>query len=81
MVSPEQATLDCQSTCMVLDLCNMGMMVMNKSTLSISKRRNDPNSGFHVKNSNDFIDGLGAWKWSTDQTLLECVGNLREKMV
>ena len=48
---------------------NMGMMVMNKSILDFlhgeSARQFITRSEFKR-----FVDGLGNWKWSTDQTLL-----------
>ena len=48
---------------------NMGMMVMNKSILTYlhgeSARQFITRSEFKR-----FVDGEGAWKWSTDQTLL-----------
>jgi len=48
---------------------NMGMMVMNKS---FSKYLNDqtPMQFLRRPEFKPFIDGQGAWKWSTDQTLL-----------
>ena len=47
---------------------NMGMMVMNKS---ITKYINGtPKEFIQQPEFKRFVDGLGAWKWSTDQTLL-----------
>jgi len=48
---------------------NMGMMLMNKS---ITEKMKAPNAKAFINRSDfkDFVDGLGAWKWSTDQTLL-----------
>ena len=48
---------------------NMGMMVLNKS---IEKYLNGetPNQFLNRSRFKPFVDGLGAWKWSTDQTLL-----------
>ena len=48
---------------------NMGMMLMNKS---IAKYLKGQTAEQFIKRSEfkDFIDGLNAWKWSTDQTLL-----------
>jgi hypothetical protein len=50
---------------------NMGMMVMNNS---FSKYLGglSPKDWLMQPVFKDFIDGLGAWKWSTDQTLLNC---------
>ena len=48
---------------------NMGLMVMNKS---ITKYLNGMTPLEFITQSqfSDFVDGKGAWKWSTDQTLL-----------
>lgn len=47
---------------------NMGLMVMNKS---ITKYINGTSKEFiQQPDFKRFVDGLGAWKWSTDQTLL-----------
>jgi hypothetical protein len=48
---------------------NMGMMVINQS---ISKYLNGetPQQFLRRPRFKPFIDGMGAWKWSTDQTLL-----------
>lgn len=48
---------------------NMGMMVLNKS---IEKYLNGetPRQFLNRPRFKPFIDGMGAWKWSTDQTLL-----------
>ena len=51
------------------DFYNMGIMVLNKS---ISKYLNGetPKEFLSRPMFKPFIDGIGAWKWSTDQTLL-----------
>jgi hypothetical protein len=51
------------------DFYNMGIMVLNKS---IAKYLNGetPNQFLRRPRFKAFIDGMGAWKWSTDQTLL-----------
>lgn len=48
---------------------NMGIMVLNKS---IEKYLNGetPRQFLNRPRFKPFIDGMGAWKWSTDQTLL-----------
>ena len=48
---------------------NMGLMLMNKS---FAKYLNDetPHQFLRRPEFKGFIDGMGAWKWSTDQTLL-----------
>lgn len=51
------------------EFMNMGVMVLNKS---IEKYFNGetPKQFLSRPRFKPFIDGLGAWKWSTDQTLL-----------
>ena len=51
------------------EFMNMGMMVMNKS---IAKYLNGETPAQFLKRPRfkPFVDGVGAWKWSTDQTLL-----------
>jgi hypothetical protein len=48
---------------------NMGMMLMNKS---MGKYLNGETPAQFLRRPRfkPFIDGIGAWKWSTDQTLL-----------
>lgn len=48
---------------------NMGLMVMNKSMGKYLKGET-PAQFLKRPAFKPFIDGLGAWKWSTDQTLL-----------
>lgn len=58
---------------------NMGMMLMNKS---ITKYLKGQTGKQFIERSEfkDFVDGQGAWKWSTDQTLLNYWVK-KEKMV
>lgn len=51
------------------DFYNMGIMVLNKS---IAKYLNGqtPKEFIMRPEFKAFVDGMGAWKWSTDQTLL-----------
>lgn len=53
---------------------NMGMMLMNKSFQPYLKGMS-PKEWLTQPAFKGFIDGLGAWKWSTDQTLLNCFVN------
>ena len=48
---------------------NMGLMLMNKSITEKMKAK-DARSFIQRSDFKDFVDGQGAWKWSTDQTLL-----------
>ena len=51
------------------DFYNMGMMVLNKS-VNKYLRGMTPRAFLTQAKFKPFIDGQGAWKWSTDQTLL-----------
>lgn len=51
------------------EFINMGLMVMNKSLLSHLKGMS-PKEFIQQHDFKAFVDGLGPWKWSTDQTLL-----------
>lgn len=51
------------------DFYNMGIMVLNKS-ITKYLRGQTPLQFLQRPEFKDFIDGKGAWKWSTDQTLL-----------
>ena len=48
---------------------NMGLMVMNKSITNYLNGLT-PREFIMQKDFKRFVDGNGAWKWSTDQTLL-----------
>lgn len=48
---------------------NMGMMLMNKRIAKYLKGQT-PHQFLNRPEFKGFIDGMGAWKWSTDQTLL-----------
>jgi hypothetical protein len=47
----------------------MGVMVMNKS-LSKYLKGETPKQFLNRSRFKPFVDGIGNWKWSTDQTLL-----------
>lgn len=51
------------------EFMNMGLMVMNQSIHEYLKGET-PLQFLNRPRFKGFIDGLGAWKWSTDQTLL-----------
>lgn len=51
------------------DFYNMGMMVINKS-ISKYLRGQTPEQFIRRPEFKAFVDGMGPWKWSTDQTLL-----------
>ena len=48
---------------------NMGIMLMNKSFAKYLEGQT-PREFLERREFKMFIDGMGAWKWSTDQTLL-----------
>ena len=49
---------------------NMGMMLLNKSIKKYFQPGESARQFITRAEFKDFIDGQGAWKWSTDQTLL-----------
>ena len=51
------------------DFYNMGMMVLNKRFSKYLKGET-PHQFLRRPQFKPFVDGMGAWKWSTDQTLL-----------
>lgn len=51
------------------EFMNMGVMVLNKSITKYLEGQT-PQQFLQRAEFKDFIDGIGAWKWSTDQTLL-----------
>ena len=51
------------------EFMNMGVMIMNKSVLNYLNGMT-PFQFIRLPKFKAFVDGLGAWKWSTDQTLL-----------
>jgi len=51
------------------EFMNMGLMVMNKK-IDKYLRGDTPREFITRPEFKDFVDGKGAWKWSTDQTLL-----------
>lgn len=61
--------LDFKPNYLGFEFFNMGLMVMNKS---IQKYLNGetPEQFIRRDEFKDFVDGMGSWKWSTDQTLL-----------
>ena len=48
---------------------NMGVMLMNKKFSTYLKKQS-PKQFIERPEFKQFVDGMGAWKWSTDQTLL-----------
>ena len=49
---------------------NMGVMVMNSKVLKPFLKGQTAKEFISRHEFQDFVDGKGAWKWSTDQTLL-----------
>ena len=49
---------------------NMGMMVLNSKAILKYLKGETPNQFLRRPDFKPFIDGMGNWKWSTDQTLL-----------
>lgn len=49
---------------------NMGLILLNSELFKPYLKGQDPHSFINRMEFKDFVDGQGAWKWSTDQTLL-----------
>ena len=49
---------------------NMGMILLNSELFKPYLKGQDPYSFINRMEFKDFVDGVGNWKWSTDQTLL-----------
>lgn len=49
---------------------NMGMILLNSELFKPYLKGQDPHSFINRMEFKDFVDGVGAYKWSTDQTLL-----------
>jgi len=49
---------------------NMGMILLNSQLFKPYLKGQDPHSFLNRMEFKDFVDGVGAYKWSTDQTLL-----------
>jgi len=49
---------------------NMGMILLNSKQFKPYLKGQDPHSFLNRMEFKDFVDGVGAYKWSTDQTLL-----------
>jgi len=52
------------------EFANMGMIVLQSRNFLPYLRGQDAKSFINRMEFKDFVDGQGAWKWSTDQTLL-----------
>jgi len=55
----------------IADFYNMGVMVINKSLLEHLNGQS-VKEFIHRPEFRDFVDGVGLYKWSTDQVLLNC---------
>ena len=53
-----------------LEFFNMGMMVLNTAVMKPFLRGQTPESSSSAPSSKICLDGVGVYKWSTDQTLL-----------
>lgn len=49
---------------------NMGMIIFNSDKLKPYLKGQSAKQFINRMEFKDFVDGIGAWKWSTDQTLL-----------
>jgi hypothetical protein len=53
----------------IAEFCNMGVMLISKGLLKHLKGES-PREFLGRREFRRFVDGVGAWKWSTDQVLL-----------
>lgn len=63
-------TLDFKPNNLGFEFFNMGMIVLNCEKFKPYLKGQTPKQFLERAEFKDFVDGLGAWKWSTDQTLL-----------
>jgi len=49
---------------------NMGLILINSKQMKPYMRNQSAKEFLRRSEFQDFVDGIGAWKWSTDQTLL-----------
>ena len=52
------------------EFCNMGMILLNCEKFKPYLQGQTPKEFLMRSEFKDFVDGVGTWKWSTDQTLL-----------
>jgi hypothetical protein len=52
------------------EFCNMGMIVLNNKNFKPYLQGQTPKEFLMRNEFKNFVDGVGSWKWSTDQTLL-----------
>ena len=52
------------------EFCNMGMIVLNCQKFKPYLQGQTPKEFLMRNEFKNFVDGVGSWKWSTDQTLL-----------
>ena len=52
------------------EFCNMGMILLNCQKFKPYLQGQTPKEFLMRSEFKDFVDGVGSWKWSTDQTLL-----------
>lgn len=62
--------LDFKPNNLGFEFYNMGMMLMNSNLFTSYLNGQSPLEFVMRSEFKDFVDGVGAWKWSTDQTML-----------
>ena len=63
-------TMDFKPNELGFEFFNMGMIVINSQIFKPYLNGQTPRQFLERMEFKDFVDGQGAWKWSTDQTLL-----------
>jgi len=63
-------TLDFKPNNLGFEFFNMGLILLNSKLFKPFLKGQSPREFLMRSEFKDFVDGQGAWKWSTDQTLL-----------
>jgi len=61
---------DFKPTNLGYEFFNMGLILLNSKLFKPYLKGQDPHTFLNRMEFKDFVDGIGAYKWSTDQTLL-----------
>lgn len=66
----QHSYLDFKPNNLGFEFYNMGMILLNSRKFKPYLKGQTPHAFINRAEFKDFVDGVGAWKWSTDQTLL-----------
>lgn len=68
--TPLQKKIDLKNNALGFEFFNMGMILLNSQKFKPFLKGQTAKQFIERGEFKDFVDGVGAWKWSTDQTLL-----------